>query len=406
MPAASAAVTDEEFAVRDMVRSWAASSDSISAARAVEQGDPDAWRAPYRGLAQLGMFGVAIPEELGGAGGSVEDLCLMIDEAAAALVPGPVATTALATLVVTDETLLEALASGERTAGVALRSDIRYESGTATGTAEFVLGGLADGVLILPAGEKWILVDATADGVTVEALTATDFSRPLARVTLTSAPAATLDLPYQRFRRPGRHGAGRRGRRAGAVDARDGDRVREGARAVRQADRQLPGGQAHVCRDAAAVRADPCRRGRRGGRGHRQGRTAAVDRRCGRRGHRHRRGQAQRPRLHPGARRHRHHLGARCTSLHAPCLRPCAVPRRQVALAAPQCGADQGRRAQATARRRRWRRGHSPRDRGHRRRHRGPGRRQVAGGPGRDGAAGAALAEAVRARAPPRPSSW
>ena len=117
---ASATVTDEQFAVRDMVRSWAASSKSIDAVRAVEQGDPDAWRAPYRGLAQLGTFGVAIPEELGGAGGSVEDLCLMVDEAAAALVPGPVATTALATLVITDETLLEALASGERTAGVAL----------------------------------------------------------------------------------------------------------------------------------------------------------------------------------------------------------------------------------------------------------------------------------------------
>jgi alkylation response protein AidB-like acyl-CoA dehydrogenase len=217
MPAASAAVTDEEFAVRDMVRSWAASSNSISAVRAVEQGDPDAWRPPYRGLAQLGIFGVAIPENLGGAGGSVEDLCLLIDEAAAALVPGPVATTALATLVVTDDTLLEALASGERTAGVALRSDISYQSGTATGTAEFVLGGLADGLLILPAGaggppacgggrsdsgvvtaEKWILVDATADGVQVEALTATDFSRPLARVTLTSAPATALDVPYQR----------------------------------------------------------------------------------------------------------------------------------------------------------------------------------------------------------------
>ena len=196
---ASANVTDEQFAVRDMVRSWAAASKSIEAVRAVEQGDPDAWRAPYRGLAQLGTFGVAIPEELGGAGGSVEDLCLMVDEAAAALVPGPVATTALATLVITDETLLEALASGERTAGVALSSDITYESGTATGSAEFVLGGLADGVLLLAAGEQVLVVDAAADGVTVEALTATDFSRPLARVTLSSAPAAPLDLSYQRF---------------------------------------------------------------------------------------------------------------------------------------------------------------------------------------------------------------
>ncbi|HEV7419979.1 MAG TPA: acyl-CoA dehydrogenase [Mycobacterium sp.] len=199
MPVASATVTDEQFAVRDMVRSWAAASDSITAVRAVEEGDPDAWRTPYQGLARLGIFGVAIPEELGGAGGSVEDLCLMVDEAAAALVPGPVATTALATLVITDETVLEALASGERAAGVALRSDITRDGGTATGTAQFVLGGLADGVLILPAGDEWLVVDATADGVTVEALTATDFSRPLARVTLSSAPATKLDLSHQRF---------------------------------------------------------------------------------------------------------------------------------------------------------------------------------------------------------------
>jgi alkylation response protein AidB-like acyl-CoA dehydrogenase len=196
---ASATVTDEQFAVRDMVRSWAAASKSIEAVRAVERGDPDAWRAPYRGLAQLGTFGVAIPEELGGAGGSVEDLCLMVDEAAAALVPGPVATTALATLVITDETLLEALASGERTAGVALSSDIAYDSGTATGSAEFVLGGSSEGVLLLAAGDQVLVVDAAADGVTVEALSATDFSRPLARITLSSAPAAPLDLSYQRF---------------------------------------------------------------------------------------------------------------------------------------------------------------------------------------------------------------
>ena len=78
-------------------------------------------------------------------------------------------------------------------------SDITYDSGTATGSAEFVLGGLADGVLLLAAGDQVLVVDAAADGVTVEALTATDFSRPLARVTLSSAPAAPLDLSYQRF---------------------------------------------------------------------------------------------------------------------------------------------------------------------------------------------------------------
>jgi alkylation response protein AidB-like acyl-CoA dehydrogenase len=195
----SSTITDEQFAARELVRSWASGSGAIAAVRAVEQGDADAWRAPYGRLAQLGIFEVAIPEELGGAGGSVEDLCAMVDEAAAALIPGPVATTALATLVVTDETVLEGLASGERTAGVALHSDIAFSDGTATGTAEFVLGGLADGLLVLPAGDKWVLVDATATGVTVEALEATDFSRPLARVELASAPATVLPLSQQRM---------------------------------------------------------------------------------------------------------------------------------------------------------------------------------------------------------------
>ena len=195
---ASAAVDDERFAVRDLIRSWAPTSGASAAVRAVERGDRDAWRAPYDGLAQLGIFGVAVPEERGGAGGSVEDLAAMIDEAAAALVPGPVATTALATLVVTDDAVLEALVSGDRTAGLALTSDLTVDGDVATGSAAFVLGGLADAVLILPAGERWVLVDAASDGVTVEPLDATDFSRPLARVTLDSAPAVTLDVPFDR----------------------------------------------------------------------------------------------------------------------------------------------------------------------------------------------------------------
>lgn len=196
--AVSATITDDQFAVRELVRDWAASSGAVAAVRGVEQGDPESWRPVYDGLAQLGMFGVAVPEELGGGGGSVEDLCLMVDEAAAALVPGPVATTALATLVITDEKLLDVLAAGQRTAGVALGADITFDGTTATGTANYVLGALVDGVLVLPAGEDWVYVDATAAGVTVERLEATDFSRPLARVELSSAPATKIDLPHQR----------------------------------------------------------------------------------------------------------------------------------------------------------------------------------------------------------------
>ncbi|GFG54504.1 acyl-CoA dehydrogenase [Mycolicibacterium agri] len=200
MSQASATVTDEQFAARELVRSWAASAHAPAAARRIEQGDPTAWREPYAGLAQLGLFGVALPEDAGGAGGTVDDLCAMVDEAAAAIVPGPVATTALATLVVPSlhADLLEALASGQRTAGLALSADLEYADGRVSGSAEYVLGADPEGVLLLPAGDDFVLVDATGAGVTVEALTPTDFSRPLARVVLADASAEVLPVSGRR----------------------------------------------------------------------------------------------------------------------------------------------------------------------------------------------------------------
>jgi alkylation response protein AidB-like acyl-CoA dehydrogenase len=190
-------ITDEQFAARELVRDWAAGSGATAAVRDIEQGEPKAWQPVFARLAELGLFGVAVPEECGGAGGSIEDLSAMVEETARALVPGPVATTALATLVVSDPQLSEALAAGERTAGVALRSDVEFDATTsrASGTVPFVLGGVADGLLLVPAGDRWLLVDATAEGVVVEPLQASDFSRPLARAVLTSAPASVLDAP-------------------------------------------------------------------------------------------------------------------------------------------------------------------------------------------------------------------
>ena len=187
----SATITDEQAEARDLVRSWAAGSGSVDAVRDVEHGTADAWRGPYAALADLGLFGVALPEEHGGADGTVADLCAMLEEAAAALVPGPVATTALATLVLGDAQpgWLGELASGQRTAGVALTADLTVADGAVSGTAPAVLGATAEGLLLLPTGDGWVLVDASASGVTVEPRKATDFSRPLARVVLDLADA-------------------------------------------------------------------------------------------------------------------------------------------------------------------------------------------------------------------------
>lgn len=197
-----ATVTDEQFAARALVRDWARNSTAgpggTAAIRAVEQGDADAWRPVFTRLADLGIFGVAVAEDAGGAGGSVEDLCAMVEEAAKALVPGPVVTTALAALVLaeagTQPESLAALIAGERFAGLALEGDAQFDGDASqvSGTWPLVLGAATGAVLLLPADGTWLLVDTAGEGVRVEPLQATDFSRPLARVVLTAAPAVVV----------------------------------------------------------------------------------------------------------------------------------------------------------------------------------------------------------------------
>ncbi len=199
MSQVSGTIASEQFAARDLVRSWAGGSGATAAIRDVEHGSPDAWRPVFGGLAALGLFGVAVAEDAGGAGGTLEDLCAMVEEAARALIPGPVATTALATLITSDPQQLEALASGQRTAGVALSAHLQLQAGRVSGTAERVLGAEPGGLLLLPAGDTVVLVDGSAEGVAVEPLEATDFSRALARVTVDAAPATVLPVSLRRF---------------------------------------------------------------------------------------------------------------------------------------------------------------------------------------------------------------
>ena len=195
----SATITDEQFAARELVRDWASDAAAAYAIREVEQGRPDAWRPVFTGLADLGLFGVAVAEEFGGAAGTVADLCAMIDEAAYALIPGPVATTALATLVIDDPALLARLCTGQSTAGAAFAADLHERGGRVSGTVEHVLGGLPTGMLLLPVGDDVLAVDAEGPGVTVDPLPATDFSRPLARVTLRDAQGVRLAVTRRRF---------------------------------------------------------------------------------------------------------------------------------------------------------------------------------------------------------------
>ncbi len=124
------AVTAEQRAIAESVSQWAKRAGAIAAVRELETrgggagglagdragggtgreradseragdgtGDPDSADERWAALAELGVFSVGLPEDLGGAGGTTADVAVVAERLAAALVPGPVMPTLLAGLV-------------------------------------------------------------------------------------------------------------------------------------------------------------------------------------------------------------------------------------------------------------------------------------------------------------------
>ncbi|WP_406603424.1 acyl-CoA dehydrogenase family protein [Nocardia aurantia] len=179
------ATTDEHKAVQESMRGWAASVRPIATMRDRHDGDGDYWRSFWPGLVGLGVFRVAEPEAAGGAGGSVGDLAVLLEQAAHDLVGGPVLSTALAGLVAgaaLDEDIPCGVALGE---AVALPGD-PAGSAELTGSWDTVLGAAAGTAVLLPVtrGDRrqWALIPPDTAGVGIDPLPSSDPSLPLARV--------------------------------------------------------------------------------------------------------------------------------------------------------------------------------------------------------------------------------
>ena len=169
---------------------------------------------------QVGVAAIALPEHLGGAGYGASALGVVGHELGRALAPVPfVSSTVLATGLLLDlsdndpeaDKRLTGLIEGRRTAAAALTEDgglWRRSAVTLTaarsgdgwsidGTVRHVLGGTAADDLVVVAiaadGEpELFVVDPDADGVVVGAEQVLDGTRPMATITLNSAPALRL----------------------------------------------------------------------------------------------------------------------------------------------------------------------------------------------------------------------
>ena len=86
-------LTDERRAFVEAIRDFCRRETATREQRGPEPHNPEI----YRRMAELGWLGVAIPEEFGGAGGGLVDLCLLLDETAYGMAPiAGIATTMIA----------------------------------------------------------------------------------------------------------------------------------------------------------------------------------------------------------------------------------------------------------------------------------------------------------------------
>ncbi|MEV4746382.1 acyl-CoA dehydrogenase family protein [Streptosporangium sp. NPDC049248] len=164
--------------------------------------DMDLWKTLSR---EIGVAGLLVPEDHGGAGASAREVAVVLEELGRAVAPLPFFTSSVlatkALLQVGEEDLIQELASGETTAALAVSlaaSPYRPLPETVTVTDEGLLNGevravagadVAD-VLLVPVGTALYRVEA--ENVRIEVLPSLDLTRPIATVTFSDTPASAL----------------------------------------------------------------------------------------------------------------------------------------------------------------------------------------------------------------------
>jgi alkylation response protein AidB-like acyl-CoA dehydrogenase len=195
------AITDEHQELGATVRGLLAAHDALGANRALLEAEAEPRPTFWPEMAELGWLGVHLPEEHGGAGASLSELVVILEEIGRQVAPGPFLPTVLASAVIarcgTSEqqaAYLPSLADGTRTAAVGLGGSLALDGGRLDGDGGIVLGGRAADVLLLCAGDDLVVVPSDLDGVTLGGTKDIDPSRRSATVTVSSVPVAPSDV--------------------------------------------------------------------------------------------------------------------------------------------------------------------------------------------------------------------
>ncbi|MGY4475805.1 acyl-CoA dehydrogenase family protein [Bradyrhizobium sp. USDA 3364] len=211
--------SDEQKQMRDEARKFLSEQCPPKAVREVLDGKAPYDKSLWKGLAEMGFLGVAIPEQFGGAGAGHLELCVIAEEMGRALAPVPFSSTvylaAEAILIAgTDaqkQKWLPKIASGDVIGTLALFEgkgnpspkavQVTANGGVLNGVKKPVAdGAIADfAVVAARTGSSGresdislFIVDLKAGGVDVKSLTNIDLTRGQAEITFKDAKAEPL----------------------------------------------------------------------------------------------------------------------------------------------------------------------------------------------------------------------
>lgn len=191
--------TEEQAMIAETVRGFFAenaTSERTRGAMGADGIDRDLWSG-Y--CAELGLAGIGIAEDLGGAGLGMIELAIVAEAAGSQVAALPLLGHAMAAQALAaggsaaqQGEWLPRMLSGEVVAACSGSDSVNSAGNVLSGTFQLVAHGAVADLFVLRAGSEAWLVRADAPGVSVTAHTTMDQTRPFATVTLDAAQGERL----------------------------------------------------------------------------------------------------------------------------------------------------------------------------------------------------------------------
>ena len=271
----SIAITEAHLELEKVARSFLAAHKARAAARSLLDATEERLPPFWSDLAELGWLGLHVAEAYGGSGFGLEELVVVVEALGAAVAPGPFLPTVIASALIADvgsdaqrTRFLPGLTDGSSRAALGLDGSLRLaDDGSLSGDGGVVLGGGLADLLVVAAGHDMVIVERSQPGVAVSIPPNLDPTRRSGSVRI--GTTRVDEIAVLRGARPRALALARTLSAAEACGGahecvEHGERLRQGARAVRPDDRHVPGGQAPLRQHAGGGRAGHRRRvGRR-----------------------------------------------------------------------------------------------------------------------------------------------